>query len=187
VNAELGRPICAAGVPVATCSSATPNPQRVIDATTNRLVNAAYDSRGNVTSFGYSVVYDGENRLASMAGVKYQYDGKGHRVRSVVSGSAVQTTKFVYDAFGKLASEYGSSAQAAETGTWYFSHDHLGSTRLAMKAGGSEIWRFDYLPFGELIGASARPADCTATPPKHLFTGKERDAETGLDYFGAVQ
>jgi RHS repeat-associated protein len=36
----------------------------------------------------------------------------------------------------------------------------------------------DSLPFGD--GES-----CPATPTEHLFTGKERDAESGNDYFGA--
>src|SRR5207253_4348644 len=37
----------------------------------------------------------------------------------------------------------------------------------------------DYLPFGE-----EWPTAAAGTQPKR-FTGKERDAETGLDYFGA--
>jgi RHS repeat-associated protein len=52
----------------------------------------------------------------------------------------------------------------------------------------------DYLPFGEEIQAGVGGRSSTYYPPGPLaindsttlkFTGKERDAETGLDYFGA--
>jgi len=52
----------------------------------------------------------------------------------------------------------------------------------------------DYLPFGEEIPAGGGGAERVAYPPNPLaindgtaqkFTGKERDTETGLDYFGA--
>ena len=55
--------------------------------------------------------------------------------------------------------------------------------------------RYDYLPFGQEIGAGVwgRTNEYSAgvypTAAPYLqamgFTGKERDAETGLDYFGA--
>ena len=45
------------------------------------------------------------------------------------------------------------------------------------------MWQATYLPYGQEwpgLGASGSP------PPNHYkFTGKERDAESGLDYFGA--
>jgi RHS repeat-associated protein len=47
---------------------------------------------------------------------------------------------------------------------------------------------YDYFPFGEELsaGIGSRPACYTnAVEPAQKFTGKERDAETGLDYFGA--
>ena len=48
---------------------------------------------------------------------------------------------------------------------------------------------YDYLPFGQelLAGTDGRPG-CFASAPDSFnvkFTGKERDSETGLDYFGA--
>jgi RHS repeat-associated protein len=66
----------------------------------------------------------------------------------------------------------------------------LGSTRALTKSG--VMARKDYLPFGEEIlvpQGSARAAvpgySGSDFPMRHRFTGKERDAETGLDYFGA--
>ncbi|HYU79716.1 MAG TPA: RHS repeat-associated core domain-containing protein, partial [Vicinamibacterales bacterium] len=48
--------------------------------------------------------------------------------------------------------------------------------RMMTDANGQVIKRFDYLPFGELW-----PGD---PPDRRQFAGKERDAETGFDYFG---
>jgi RHS repeat-associated protein len=65
-----------------------------------------------------------------------------------------------------------------ENSTTYFIHkDHLGSTRVMTKVDGSVYDSMDYLPFGEQIAGSAGST--------HKFTGKERDAETGLDNFEA--
>jgi len=66
--------------------------------------------------------------------------------------------------------------------------DALGSTRLVTKADAGVVCRTDYLPYGEEIpagigGRSALWGECSGVRQK--FTGKERDAETGLDYFGA--
>ena len=81
------------------------------------------------------------------------------------------------------------------SGTEYITADHLGSTRLVTDASGNSTRCYDYLPFGEEIpnGYGGRTASCfgaTSYPSapdavSEKFTGKERDAETGLDYFGA--
>jgi RHS repeat-associated protein len=90
----------------------------------------------------------------------------------------------VYDAFGRLAAEYGGTADPV--GTEYLTADHLGSTRLVTSSTGAERRCLDYLPFGEQMtqGMGTRGACyASATEPRVKFTGKERDAETGLDYF----
>ncbi len=60
----------------------------------------------------------------------------------------------------------------------FYHGDHLGSARLLTNWGGWPIWSGTYLPFG---------AEWTPTiTENHLkFTSKERDSETGLDYFTA--
>ncbi|MFZ5927632.1 MAG: RHS repeat domain-containing protein [Acidobacteriota bacterium] len=154
----------------------------------NRLVNAVlgiqYDAAGNLTAIGgFTFAYDAENRLVSSTlnsvATTYAYDGEGRRVKK---GSVVM----VYDAFGRLAAEYGGTADPV--GTEYLTADHLGSTRLVTSAAGAERRCLDYLPFGEQMtqGMGTRGACyASATEPRVKFTGKERDAETGLDYFGA--
>ncbi len=61
----------------------------------------------------------------------------------------------------------------------YYHTDALGSVRAVTNQQGQVIRRHDILPFGEELQPTVPP------PDKPLFTGKERDAETGLDYFGA--
>jgi RHS repeat-associated protein len=78
-------------------------------------------------------------------------------------------------------------AEAATAGTSYYTRDHLGSTRLETNAAGQQGKYSDFLPFGEEIaaGTGGRPACFNANDNKVKFTGKERNAETGLDYFMA--
>ena len=180
----------------------------------NRLVRGAgdaYDGAGNQTAWatvpasasGSWFTYDGENRLlaANVAGdcshaggASFVYDGEGRRVQKISSSGAVTT--YVHDAMGNLAAEYSTAAPAA-AGTQYLTSDFLGSTRLITDASGNPVRCFDYLPFGEEIPAGMNGrTGCYETmgspqypsPPDvadQKFTGKERDAETGLDFFGA--
>jgi RHS repeat-associated protein len=154
-----------------------------------------YDAAGNVAAIQgmpRSFVYDAENRQvsATIGGVtsSYVYDGNGRRVQKTAPQG---TTNYVYDAAGQLAAEY-STAPATDTGTSYLVEDHLGSTRLVMEQN-SGTKCYDYLPFGGEIPSTvgSRPA-CYGnviypSSPDVLsekFTGKERDAETGMDFFG---
>jgi len=60
----------------------------------------------------------------------------------------------------------------------YYHLDGLGSVRAVTDEAGQLLERHEYLPFGEEW--NPQPAG-----DSRKFTGKERDAETGLDYFGA--
>ncbi|MGE0104217.1 MAG: RHS repeat-associated core domain-containing protein [Blastocatellales bacterium] len=72
--------------------------------------------------------------------------------------------------------------------------DHLSSTRMLVNRSGGlcgAIERLDYLTFGEELASPIghRNANCSGyvggNNPRHKFGAKERDTETGLDYFGA--
>jgi len=71
----------------------------------------------------------------------------------------------------------------------FYHPDALGSVRAVTDIGGDIVSRSDYLPFGEQIPPEQGRADVAGYSDdagnKQKFTGKERDIENGLDYFGA--
>ena len=166
-----------------------------------------YDPGGSgklIGTNGSTFSYDAENRQVAAnvynsassnwaSSTGYVYDGEGRRVQKLTcspganactSASATSATTYVYDAEGNLVAEYGSPS--SDTGTMYLAADHLGSTR--MMTGPQSTAYHDYLPFGEEIpgGIGGRGILYGETDdPRQKFTGKERDSETGLDYFGA--
>ena len=60
---------------------------------------------------------------------------------------------------------------------FYYDTDAIGSVRAVTDASGTVSY-YDFTPFGE-------PWSVPSTPGTRQFAGKERDANTGLDYFGA--
>lgn len=161
----------------------------------NRMYGLGYDLAGNqLTANGDTLGYDAENRQVTVTeppslggGTEYiAYDGDGKRVAK--SGPA-GTTVYVYDVLGQLAAEYATVAGPAPCHTCYLTWDHLGSTRLVTDENGAAVARHDFLPFGEEIaaGSAARGAQWGSgnDAVNQKFTAKERDAESGLDYFGA--
>jgi|GEM_PF-3127947 len=64
---------------------------------------------------------------------------------------------------------------------FYYLPDHLGSTHLILDDQGSVVQVFDYLPFG---GTHISEQFSSFSTP-YTFTGKEKDTETSLTYFGA--
>jgi RHS repeat-associated protein len=134
--------------------------------------------------------YDAENRLINVSGssaATYVYDAFGRRARKTVASGSID---YFRDLSGRVSSElsngttwtasyvYLDSLLAEYTqGTTYFPfQDHLGSTRLVTNPAGGIVDSMDYLPFGEQIAGGSATT--------HKFTGKELDAESGLDNFG---
>ncbi len=170
-------------------------------STTNRLLRTGtgYDTAGNQTTFGqFTLEYDAENRIKKIlnngnAIADYTYDGDGRRVRKITySGGTGSTTYYTHNALGQLASEY-SAETPTDIGTSYIFTDMLGSVRAVVSNSGAEEC-YDYLPFGRALSSADNGRSACHQPNPDVaidsslpqkFTGKERDAETGLDYFGA--
>jgi RHS repeat-associated protein len=156
----------------------------------------SYDLAGDMIGDGiHSYQYDAEGRLASVdsgSTASYVYDAGGTRVRRIVGGVAYDD---VYDLGGHVISDFLASG-----GTWnrgevyaggmhlatyipstantYFVHsDWLGTERVRSGAGGAIYSTWTSYPFGE--------GSLTSNPSPAHFTGKERDSESGNDYFGA--
>jgi RHS repeat-associated protein len=79
--------------------------------------------------------------------------------------------------------------ETIDTDIEYYHLDALASVRMVTNRTGAVIARYDYLPFGEEIPPSAAGRDQVpgygGISSTRRFTGKERDVESGLDYFGA--
>jgi RHS repeat-associated protein len=152
-----------------------------------------YDAAGNMIYDGtHSYTYDAENRLIKVDGgstATYAYDAEGNRVQKTV-GSTI--TVYVFNPDGQVIHETDANlnfnvhyiylgsqllAEMKNSTTYFLQNDHLGSARLLTAINQSVYDSLDYLPFGEQIAGSSGTS--------HKFTGKERDAESGLDYFGA--
>ena len=172
-------------------------------ASTNRLyiADSRYDTAGNQKYYApYTLDYDSENRNLRMTSTSsgsatFVYDGDGRRVKKIWApyNALPITTYYIHNALGQLAMEY--STEPATPGTVYPFTDMLGSTRAVTDASGTTVECYDYLPFGRYLGAqdnSRAIAQCfpnlsqpvTGRSPQK-FTGKERDSETNLDFFGA--
>ena len=181
----------------------TPQSLTTFDTATNRIKPAemagiAYDTSGNLTTQPNpgtgtdNMVYDAENHQtsytkASAGTTNYSYDGDGHRVKKTDPSN--NTTIFVYNAGGQLIAEY-TSGTPSDGGTSYLTSDHLGSTRVVTKADANVKARYDYLPFGEEIDTNHGSRSLVtgygaSDETRQKFTQKERDNESGLDYFGA--
>ena len=64
---------------------------------------------------------------------------------------------------------------------FFYHSDHLGSSSFITDASGDVDQFIQYMPFGELLVDQRS----SGHDIRYKFTGKERDEETGLDYFGA--
>ena len=156
---------------------------------TNQIFGYAYDFAGNLLSDGMNIMtWDAESRMATVGGATYIYDAEGNRVEK--QGSAVtdtvyfggqpiarysngQWTDLIYGPTGLLAEVPGlSSGQPT-----YRVTDNLGTNVGSLLANGTFVDPIDHTPFGQVFTGN--------TSDPYFFTGKERDAESGMDFFGA--
>ena len=166
-------------------------------STANQLPGFGYDAAGNMTGNGSaSYVYDAENRLAATAGYTYVYDADGRRVKKCSNSNCSAGTLYWRNTGGDPLVETTVSGTATEEYIFfngsraarndiagnvvhYYFSDHLGSADVVTSATGIVQSESDYYPYGGEIVIT------TGDSNNYKFTGKERDAESGLDNFGA--
>jgi RHS repeat-associated protein len=158
----------------------------------NRLNGPLYDAAGNVVNDGNGnqPTYDAENRITTDAGVTYSYDGNGMRIEkssgTMYWPSANGEILMETDLTGTINEEYvyfnGKRIARVDRPSgavrYYFS-DNLGSASLITDASFNIQEQNYYYPYGGLVSSTG------SDPNRYKFTGKERDAESGLDEFGA--
>ena len=111
------------------------------------------------------------------------------KIRIWITGSIDGYSRMTeVEAWGVPAGSGGSSGAGVQ---WLVS-DQLGTPRIVLDLTGSQanVKRHDYLPFGEELvvpigGRSVAQGYSGGDGVRQQFTSKERDTETGLDYFGA--
>ncbi len=171
----------------------------------NQLSGYGYDAAGNMTSDPtdhVTLTYDQENRITGAVGYSYSYaytyDADGNRVmKATPPPPATATSGTIYwymtpgivaesDLSGTLKSEYvffdGERVARRDLPSgpvaYYFS-DHLKTASVITDSLGNIKSESDYTPWGGELQFVNNDSN------HYKFTGKERDAETQLDYFGA--
>jgi RHS repeat-associated protein len=164
----------------------------------DRLISAggvsySYDANGNQISRGSDTfAYNHENRLTQsvVGGVTSSstYNGDGLRMSHTVGS---QTTGFVWDINAGLplvlqdgthTNLYGLDLISATDGAGnqaYFSYDGLGSTTDITDGSASVLASYSYDAFGSIRSQTGGVSNYW------LFTGEQRDADSGLYYLRA--
>jgi RHS repeat-associated protein len=175
-------------------------------ATTNRDTSGtlSFDNDGNVIAwnnyYGGNTTnyftYDPEGRILSVdnGAATYTYNPEGDRVRKDSGGawteylyfngmplteldSNANWTDYIFANGTRLAQAGSSNPTNPSASTSYYSSDQIGSTRIMTDGSGNVISANEFYPFGQ----GPEPTSSN----HYLFTGKERDSESGNDYFGA--
>jgi RHS repeat-associated protein len=123
---------------------------------------------------------------------------RGDASSKVLSGMPVSGAFYIYSFDGRLLAEYNISGQCVrnyiyfggrliaeyreyETGQYYyFTSDQINSTRVVTDSNGTVVYSAAHDPYGGIQKTWVNSYD-----PSLKFSGKQRDAESGLDYFGA--
>jgi len=174
------------GNPPAQNQACATSPDYLYDAAGNMTCNLS----GSLTPQSYT--YDAENRISGAGGFTYTYDAGGDRVEksngstgtiywSMLPGIVAES-----DLSGALKSEYvffdGERVARRDfpgNNVFYYFSDHLKSTSVITDSIGNIKVDEDFYPWGGELPFVNNDAN------HYKFTGKERDPETGLDYFGA--
>jgi RHS repeat-associated protein len=163
-----------------------------------------YDANGNMKTAPdpyliTAATYDHMNLpltfTRSGTAIKYRYDGGGQRIAKQVGTGDTEvyltegpTTLAVYTVnssgtptawhFNVISGDQVVGRQPNTGSRSYYHRDLLGSTRSVVQ-GTNIVESYDYDPWGQFMKDRWLEG-----PTKERFSGKERDAETGLDYFG---
>ena len=98
---------------------------------------------------------------------------------NLVTGKLKQVNLFGNDQIGSVDVTWNGSISTYRK--QYYIKDHLGSIRVSKGSDGTILSARNYFSYGETQQEYINSSYNT----KYKFTGKERDTETGLDYFGA--
>ena len=181
----------------------------------NQITGYCYDGAGNLLDMvacgpptSHSFVYDAEGELQSppVSGINgaiayvYYYDGDGNRAQKCDANPCTSGTSpgtlYWRDASGQVLDESTRTGAMQEEYVYfdgervarrdvtsnnvhYYLSDQLGSASVIADSSGNVQEQTDFYPYGGIAYTSGADSN------RYKFTGKERDAESGLDNFGA--
>jgi RHS repeat-associated protein len=144
---------------------------------------------------GYQVEYWDESNWVAISGASVTGNNKIWRKFefSPISTNKIRVvTSASVDGYSRLTEveAYGpADTDGSGNGVHWLVPDHLGTPRIVLDQTGSlsGVKLHDYLPFGEELfadtGGRTTAMGYTGDGVRQQFTQKERDVETGLDYF----
>ncbi|WP_164981467.1 RHS repeat-associated core domain-containing protein [Silvibacterium dinghuense] len=200
-------------LPIPTSTSAVFNTSNRITSfsgATTQPVTFSYDSAGNLTQDVQNrYLYDGQGRLcavSSSSGItEYIYDPEGNRVAKGTASSFncefsangfSVTNRYVIGLDNEQLSEMDGSGNWLHTNvfedgqllatykgssTYFAMKNWLGTKRMLVDENGLNGSSYNSFPYGNVLFFGWAGVD----PSELHFTGKERDTESGNDFFGA--
>jgi RHS repeat-associated protein len=151
-----------------------------------------FESGNNRGTFGTFSTGD-KLQVAIIGGVvKYKKNGTVIYTSSVTPTYPLKIDTALYSANCTLNNVVisGNNISGSSATVQWLVADHLGTPRMVVDQTGTlaNLKRHDYLPFGEELftptgGRSTSLGYATGDGVRQQFTSKERDVETGLDYF----
>jgi RHS repeat-associated protein len=162
-----------------------------------------YDAEGRVCAVGNApmsggvfmtqYIYDAEGRRVAKGTINklscdtskngfvqtnsYILGQSGEQITEIAMNNGTSTWHSNVYAAGQLLATY----DAIGSGLHFHIADPLGNRRVQISSLGTVDLMCVNLPFGDNLSCAGPGTDST----EHHFTGKERDSESGLDYFGA--
>jgi RHS repeat-associated protein len=137
-------------------------------------------SKGTISAWSCDPVLNGfqptDDHILDLAGEQVTEMGVGGTSDGSTTSGLVWHHTNVWAA-GKLLATYDGDS-ATTSGLHFYFNDPLGTRRVQTDFAGNVEQKCSSLPFGD-------GETCGPTPTENLFTGKERDSESGNDYFGA--
>ena len=129
-----------------------------------------------VTPKGYTKhYYNGSQRIAAQIGKLEDLP------ESVIDTSDVAMERCDSDMLYPILTKDASQLDTRVSGIYYYHSDHLGGANWITDSKGVPVEFIHYMPYGELWYNQQG----SAYNERYKFTGKERDAESKYDYFGA--
>jgi RHS repeat-associated protein len=164
--------ICAVQQTVAGISMMT---QYLYDAEGNRV------AKGNISSWSCDTSSNGFT-----ATTVFVLGLHNEQMTELTTGSSGWRWEHTNVVAGGLSATYDADQSGNSEGSLYFHlADWLGTRRQQTDYAGNPVLNFTGLPYGDALQAIPVSNLDVADGTEHHFTGKERDVESGNDYFGA--